>query len=140
MQRVTREGELVLATARRGCTGKSPKRILVVDDEAVVRELVQWLLEDEGYHVLAVENGQVALSVVSTTTPNLILLDMGMPVMDGWAFAQAYAGLPGPHAPIVVCTAAVDAEQRAESIGAASFLRKPFKARELSYTVACYAV
>lgn len=110
------------------------KRILVVDDEPGMRDLIRELLDGEDYEVVEAENGQHALTTARSDPPHLILLDMNMPVMDGWAFARAYAAMPGPHAPIVVCTAA-DAGRRADEIDAASFLAKPFSLRDLRIKV-----
>jgi CheY-like chemotaxis protein len=107
----------------------SLKRILVVDDEHSIREMIRMMLE----------NGLGALAEAATTLPNLILLDLNMPVMDGWAFALAYAAQPGPHAPIVACTAAVDASRHAGEIGAVSFLAKPFTMRDLRAKVEGFA-
>jgi CheY-like chemotaxis protein len=56
---------------------------------------------------------------------------MKMPVVDGWGFARAYRAQPGPHAPIVVFTAAVDARRRAAEIGAEGYLAKPFNLDDL---------
>jgi CheY-like chemotaxis protein len=103
-----------------------PKCILVVDDDEAIRDLMRLVLADEGYKVVEAENGAKALSVLKGATPDLILLDMRMPVMDGWAFAAAYAGEPGPKAPIVVFTAARDAEARSTEISADAYLGKPF--------------
>jgi len=116
----------------------SLKRILVVDDEHSIREMIKMMLDEDGYEVVEAENGRCALAEASTTLPNLILLDLNMPVMDGWAFARAYAAQPGPHAPIVACTAAVDASRRAGEIGAVSFLAKPFTMRDLRAKVECF--
>jgi two-component system chemotaxis response regulator CheY len=63
--------------------------------------------------------------------PDLVLLDMRMPVMDGWAFARAYRELPAPRAPIVVMTAAPDARHRAAEVEADGFVGKPFDLSEL---------
>jgi CheY-like chemotaxis protein len=100
--------------------------ILVVDDDEAIRTLVAIVLSEEGYDVRQAEHGAAALRLVEQETPALILLDMQMPVMDGWEFAAAYRARPGPHAPIVVCTAATDAQERARQIGADDFLGKPF--------------
>ena len=74
----------------------------------------------------------------SDSGPRLILLDMRMPVMDGWSFAAAYQALPGHHAPICVMTAAPDAAAHAAEIGAAAVLSKPFELDTLLATVAQY--
>jgi CheY-like chemotaxis protein len=61
----------------------------------------------------------------------VILLDMRMPTMDGWAFAQAYDRLPELHAPVIVMTAAPDAATRAAEINAVAYLAKPFHLADL---------
>jgi two-component system chemotaxis response regulator CheY len=74
--------------------------------------------------------------VIEANPPDVILLDMRMPVMDGWAFAAAYRERPEPRAPIVVLTAARDAAQYAGEIQAAAFLAKPFELRSLRRVIA----
>jgi CheY-like chemotaxis protein len=69
---------------------------------------------------------------------DLILLDMRMPVMDGWTFASAYRAAMGPHVPIVVLSAARDAAERAAQIHAEGFLGKPFDLDDLLSMVAQY--
>jgi CheY-like chemotaxis protein len=100
--------------------------LLVVEDDDEIRDFVALLLETEGYAVRTARNGAEALDVVRDHTPELILLDMRMPVMDGWAFARAYRSRLGPHAPILVMTAARDAAQRAQEIQADAYMAKPF--------------
>ena len=119
----------------------APRIVLVVEDDADVRSLIELMLEGAGYDVMSAENGERALDMVGGLGPNLglILLDMRMPVMDGWQFARAYADTPGPHAPIVVCTAATDAQTYANQVGAASFLGKPFKQADLRQKLAAFA-
>ena len=113
--------------------------ILVVDDEEPVRRLIFWLLTEEGYAVLEAPDGAVALARVGEAAPSLILLDMRMPVMDGWEFARRYRARPGPHAPLVCVTAAVDAAARGAQIGAVATLSKPFDLDELLAVVRRYA-
>jgi CheY-like chemotaxis protein len=111
-------------------------RVLVVDDDAAIRQFIQMALEGSGYEVTTAEDGQQALASVRRTPPQLILLDMRMPVMDGWAFTRAYRETPPPHAPIVVVTAARDAGEYAGDVEADAFLAKPFNLRELLGLVA----
>ncbi len=112
------------------------RRVLVVDDDDTIRELIAMALVDEGYEVETAVHGKEALDRVGRSPLSLILLDMRMPVMDGWEFAQVYRQLPGPHAPIVVLTAGRDAANAAAQIGAAGFLAKPFDLERLLTIVA----
>jgi CheY-like chemotaxis protein len=106
-------------------------RVLVVEDDESIRDLVDLVLTSAGFEVLTASDGAAALRVVGTVRPDLVLLDMRMPVMDGWEFARRYRAGPEPHAPIVVVTAARDAAQRAAEIDANGYLGKPFDTSEL---------
>lgn len=105
--------------------------VLVVDDDRGIREFVRTVLADEGYSVTEATDGQEALERVAVRRPDVILLDMRMPVMDGWEFARTYRQQPGPHAPIVIVTAALDVAKDAREIGADGFLAKPFQLDDL---------
>jgi CheY-like chemotaxis protein len=105
--------------------------ILVVDDDEVILSTVEFILADEGYPVAVAMNGEEALERVEEDPPRLILLDMKMPVMDGWGFAARYRQRLGPHAPIVVMTAAHDSRGRAAEIGADGYISKPFDVENL---------
>ena len=105
-------------------------RVLVVDDDASMRAYIELALKDEGYEVLAAEHGAAALAVLEAHAPDLILLDMLMPVMDGYEFARKYQARSGPKAPIVVI-AGTNAGSRAAQIGAHAFLAKPFELSQL---------
>src|SRR5438132_564747 len=83
--------------------------ILVVDDDPSIRATVTEILELELYPVRTAPNGAAALRVVNEEPPALVLLDMRMPVMDGWAFARALRDR-GDSTPIVMMTAAQDAQ------------------------------
>jgi two-component system, chemotaxis family, chemotaxis protein CheY len=109
--------------------------VLVVDDDEDIRDLIQLELEDGGYRVLTAPDGQVALDLLGRSRIDLILLDMRMPVMDGWTFARQYRQWSIPHAPIVVITAAKDASQRAAEIAADDHLSKPFELKDLDAVV-----
>ena len=100
-------------------------RVLVVDDEPDIRATVLAMLEIEGYEVTEAANGADALAVVEADPPDVILLDMRMPVLDGWGFAEELRRRN--HAiPIVVMTAARDAARWAGEVAAAAFVAKPF--------------
>jgi DNA-binding response OmpR family regulator len=115
-----------------------PRPILVVDDDEAVRRLLFWALTDEGYAVREAPDGAVASARVHEAAPGLILLDMRMPVLDGWAFARRDRARPGPHAPIICVTAADAAAARGTQLGAVASLGKPFDLDELLALVRRY--
>lgn len=112
------------------------EHVLIVEDQQDIREFVALVLESEGYRVSTADNGAVALQQVEREPVDVVLLDMRMPVMDGWTFAESYRQRPGPHAPIVVLTAAQDAAGRAAQIQADDYLGKPFDLFDLLKVVA----
>jgi DNA-binding response OmpR family regulator len=109
----------------------SAARILIVDDDESIRQIVRLCLMDEGYEVYEAPNGQAALDALADFQPELILLDLRMPVMDGWEFSRRYADLPGSHVPIVAFVAALNAEQECAMLSTASILTKPFDLDDL---------
>jgi CheY-like chemotaxis protein len=109
-------------------------RILVVDDDPGIRAVVADTLGYEGYPVKTAENGAQALPIVEREHPELVLLDMRMPVMDGWGFARALSERK-LAVQVVVMTAAYSAQTWAEEIGARAYLAKPFDLDELLMTV-----
>jgi CheY-like chemotaxis protein len=112
--------------------------ILVVDDDRAIADIIASFLREEGYSVVVAHNGKEALEHAKVALVDLILLDMKMPVMDGWAFAAAYRNEAGWHAPIVVMTAAHDTRQRANEIAADGFIAKPFDLDDLLALVRRY--
>ncbi|MCL4534121.1 MAG: response regulator [Bacteroidetes bacterium] len=106
-------------------------KVLVIDDDETISEFVVWVLADEGHEVVSAANGVAALQKLDGFDPDVILLDMRMPVMDGWQFARLYRDERPSPAPIVVLTAAQDVAQRASQIEAAGYLGKPFDLDEL---------
>jgi len=104
--------------------------VLVVDDDTSILDTVSSILSGEGYDVVSASSGQEALDAVARKLPLLILLDMRMPVMDGWAVARALRG-KGITVPIVVMTAAESAQRWADEVGAEGYLAKPFGLDEL---------
>lgn len=109
-------------------------RILIVDDEQANRRLLEVMLGQEGFQLLTAASGEEALALVAREPPDLILLDVMMPGMDGYAVATA---LKGNHdtknIPIIVVTALDDREamMRGLSAGAEDFLSKPVDRAEL---------
>ena len=106
-------------------------RILVVDDDESIRQIVRLCLSDEGYEVFEAANGVDALEMLPDCQPDLILLDLRMPVMDGWEFARRYRHGPGPHVPIVAFVAALNAQLECADLEATSILAKPFDLDDL---------
>ena len=114
--------------------GAPPARILVVDDTPEIRELLQIHLEAAGYQVLVAGNGQEALAAVAALAPDLILLDVVMPVVDGYEVCRRLkADEETAFIPIVMLTALQDLTHRLRGIelGADDFLSKPFNHLEL---------
>lgn len=112
------------------------RRILVVDDEPSIAETVGWLLRDEGYAVSFARNGREALERVREAPPDLVITDIMMPVMDGWALCRALRDDPVTRAiPIVVTTAVPHLVERAGAPYNA-YLAKPFDLETLAKTVA----
>ena len=106
------------------------KGILVVDDDPSILSTLAEFLDMEGFEVQTATNGAEALESVEQSQPALVLLDMRMPVMDGWSFVRALRGR-GRRLPILVMTAAQDARKWAEEVGAAGYVAKPFDLIEI---------
>src|SRR6476646_8084731 len=105
-------------------------RILVVDDDDAIRDFVREALEFEGYPVETVADGAEALAAIEREHPGLVLLDMRMPVLDGWGVVAALRERE-IRLPVVVMTAAQDARRWADEVGAAAHLAKPFEIDDL---------
>ncbi|MGZ3421070.1 MAG: response regulator [Polyangiales bacterium] len=101
-------------------------RVLVVDDDDDIRTLVASVLEEEGFSVATAQDGLDALAEVERRMPDVILLDMKMPRMDGQAFARAFHARFDGGAKIIVFTAAENARGRAADVGADAVVGKPF--------------
>lgn len=107
------------------------RRVLVVDNEASIREMLAIVLDSEGYLVDQAADGGEALTAIAKARPDVILLDMKMPGINGYEFATLYRETEGKKAPIVVITAAQSAASAAAEIGACGYLAKPFGVEEL---------
>jgi CheY-like chemotaxis protein len=100
--------------------------VLVVDDDPDILDAICDILDAEGYRVSRARHGQEALEQVESERPDIILLDLMMPVMDGVAFSQALRERPAvSDVPIVVISADGN-PARAAAVGAAGYLAKPF--------------
>jgi DNA-binding response OmpR family regulator len=107
------------------------KTILIVDDKANVRTLVREYLTEQGFHVVEAENGQTALYTARQEKPDLILLDIMMPEMDGFEFIRAYK--KESDRPIILLTAKLEESDKVIGLelGADDYITKPFGMREL---------
>ena len=109
-------------------------RVLVVDDEPAIRTMVAIALEDQGCEVRTAANGHQALDVIATWQPSLTLLDLNMPVLNGYGFAGALRE-QGTRLRICLMTSDPEAARAAETIGASGILAKPFTIHQLIETV-----
>lgn len=104
---------------------------MVVDDEKRLVSLVESYLVQEGYRVVSAHNGQEALGVARREKPDLIVLDVMMPEMDGYEFMRKHRA--DNNTPIILLTARVDDEEKVIGleVGADDYMTKPFRPREL---------
>ncbi|MCS6885203.1 MAG: response regulator [Acidobacteriota bacterium] len=110
------------------------KKILVVDDEQDLLDLMEIILGAEGYQVVKAVNGKDALEKVDSEKPDLILLDVMMPIMDGWQVLRTLKKNESlKHIPIVMVTAKIGTEDRMRGLqeGAADYICKPFAPRDV---------
>jgi DNA-binding response OmpR family regulator len=104
---------------------------MVVDDEKRLVSLVESYLAQEGYRVVSANNGKEALPVASREKPDLIILDLMMPELDGYGFMREHR--KEQNTPIILLTARVDDDERVIGLelGADDYITKPFRPREL---------
>ena len=115
-------------TAVPGASGTSGARILIVDDEGVTRMMIRRVLEDYGYRVLEAQDGQTATRLCDSESPDLVLMDVRMPVMNGFdACRNIRRSLRSGHTPVLMLTALDDvmAVTLAFEAGATDFVTKP---------------
>jgi CheY-like chemotaxis protein len=106
------------------------KRVLVVDDDPDIRELLFTALEDDGFEVVPAANGHEALAAIKTFRPDVIVLDLMMPVMDGWQFARELRARD-EDIPLVLLSAARDLRAHQKTLAAVDVIEKPFDLSEL---------
>ena len=105
--------------------GHQSCRVLVVDDEPRLRQLLVELLTDEGYEVRVAANGRQALTLLDYWRPDLIVSDLAMPVMDGWTFrGEQLRSKELAEIPLVIYSARPNLGQQAQQLGAAAFVPK----------------
>lgn len=106
-------------------------RVLIIEDDAALRSVVRAVLEDFGHEVCEASNGAEGLDCLARELPDLILLDLRMPRMNGQEFCERLGPLGLARVPIALMTADRSAHQWADTIGTAHWLPKPFAIEEL---------
>lgn len=102
-------------------------KILVIDDEQGIRDLLHTLLSRKGYDVVVAENGRKGLDLYRRERPDVIVLDLKMPVMDGLAVLQEVRKI-NPSQPVIILTGAAtpEMEQQVRALGVSEFVEKEF--------------
>ena len=105
--------------------------VLVVEDDRNIAELLQMYLEKEGYAVTVAEDGGMGLAKYRAIKPDLVLLDVMMPVMDGWAVCKAIRA--EAQTPIIMLTAKGETDDKVTGLrsGADDYITKPFEMKEV---------
>jgi CheY-like chemotaxis protein len=112
-------------------------RVLLVDDDLVIRRLVRDVLEDAGYEVDEAEDAMKALVMIEQRQPDLAIMDLFMPGMDGQEAATSWRNHPkASKVPIILMSSAPGADKRAVQMKARGFLAKPFDISDLVRVVA----
>lgn len=107
-------------------SSRETARILVVEDDHAIRQLIVWMLEDRGYMVTSAGNGRDAVEIAAAWRPDLVILDLGLPYIDGVGVSSHVREL-GEHAPrVIVVSADRAANQKALAMGAFTLITKPF--------------
>jgi CheY-like chemotaxis protein len=131
--------EAVEETMNAAASDRPSASVLVVDDDQSIRQLIEDALTDEGYTVRTVAGGSEAIESVRQDRPDLILLDVNMPRVDGWQVLEELRAAAGPQTPVVVMTAGFEVQDRALATGAQGFLGKPFEIDDLLSAVEAHA-
>lgn len=110
----------------------APLRVLVVDDEPAIRRFLRTSLRAEGYDVVEAETGEAALAEIRRRAPDFVMLDLGLPGIDGLEVIRRVRG-EGSAAPIIVLTSRTDEAGKVEALdlGADDYVTKPFGVDEL---------
>jgi CheY-like chemotaxis protein len=112
--------------------------ILIADDHDDNRELLQLLLQSAGYEVLEARDGQECLAIARETPPDLIMVDLSMPIVDGWGvFAELRADMRTQTIPCMAVTAHAELDRNeALETGFSAYISKPFSTDHLLKTIA----
>lgn len=109
---------------------------MIVEDDERIQRLVELVLRGEGYSVLQAGDGRRALEIIDSDKPDLILLDLMLPVLDGWAFRERMLQKPSTAAiPVILISAVRNLPETARELSVAGYLSKPFEIEELVRSV-----
>jgi two-component system, OmpR family, KDP operon response regulator KdpE len=104
-----------------------PPFVLVAEDDAAIRDLLTEALEAAGFRVSAVRDGFAALNEVRRAAPDVIVLDLGLPLLDGQEFLDAWRTVESlPHVPVLVLSASSELPPLLASVGVQGHITKPF--------------
>jgi DNA-binding response OmpR family regulator len=117
-----------------GSNGHHP-RVLIVDDDDELAEVLRQALRESGYAVATVRHGAAALELIGQIQPDLILLDLRMPIMDGWSFVTQYRRSGKASGRVVLLSGHPNVRDISASLGVDAFVGKPFELTELLGTV-----
>lgn len=120
--------------------GEGKQRVIaVIEDQPDIVDLLELILSKQNYKVLRAYDGDVGLELVREHKPDVVLLDLMMPTLDGWEFHKALREDPEiSHIPVIYVTARASMEERLRAMtqeGAAAYIVKPFSPRELVETI-----
>jgi DNA-binding response OmpR family regulator len=117
-----------------GSNGHHP-RVLIVDDDDELAEVLRQALRESGYAVATVRHGAAALELIGQIQPDLILLDLRMPIMDGWSFVTQYRRNEKVGGRIVLLSGHPNVRDISQSLGADAYIGKPFELTQLIGTL-----
>jgi two-component system phosphate regulon response regulator OmpR len=111
------------------------RRVLIVDDDDELADVLRQALRESGYSVATVRHGAAALDLLGHIQPDLILLDLTMPIMDGWSFVAQYRRSGKEAGRIVLLTGHPNAREISLNLGVDGYVGKPFGLTELLSTL-----
>ncbi|HET9199831.1 MAG TPA: response regulator [Dehalococcoidia bacterium] len=119
-----------------GVVPEARPTILVVEDDERIQRLVELVLRGEGYSVLQAGDGRQALDMIDSAKPDLVLLDLMLPVLDGWALRERLRQRPTTSdIPIILMSAVRNLPEAAQELEVADYLSKPFEIDDLVRSV-----
>ena len=120
-------------------TATRPPRVLAIDDDDGLLDMLNLLLRQTDFELRTACGGQAGLELATTWAPDVILLDLSMPDLDGATFLERYRETTTSPAPVVLLSGAPDGLSRATELGVTMFLSKPFDLGTLVEVVGAYA-